>query len=211
MSFFSGDAWVFGNLLQIETPASETKTFKAYSSPDKNSRVKEILKPIGVYELKNCSGDWVQIGSAKGEVKRTVNTWLQKGSYCGNYDYCNADFNIFSPEDIEKDSAENFAGKNATTCQFAAFITDPTSGVFVRAGAGADNAVIKTIPEDSGGTLVFIEVARGDWLKISSAVNSTKTKVFSGKGWIYAPLVSVKLAGYEGFEKGQLKVYQAPD
>lgn len=98
-----------------------------------------------------------------------------------------------------------------TACELAAFVSDPSSGVRVRAGAGTDERVLQTIPADKNGTLVFIAGSRGDWLKISSAVNSRRKKVFSGTGWIYAPLVSVRLAGYEGFKSGKMKIYRTPD
>jgi uncharacterized protein YraI len=192
---FRGDGWVFGQFLTVDTPASETKVFKAYYSPEANSGVKENLKNYKAYELKSCSGDWVQIGSARDEPKRVVNAWLPKGSYCGNYDYCNADANIFAPENTKEDSdSEDFAGENQkeTACEIAAFVADPSSGVNVRSGAGANNSVITTIPKDAGGTLIFIDGAKGDWLKISSAVNSKKTRVFSGTGWVHAPLFFVK-------------------
>lgn len=77
-------------------------------------------------------------------------------------------------------------------CDVAAFVTDPNSGVNVRADAGRKFGIVTTIPRDSRGTLVFISGSKDDWLMISRAVNSKKTTVFSGVGWVHAPLVSVK-------------------
>jgi hypothetical protein len=54
---------------------------------------------------------------------------------------------------------------------------------------------VKTIPRDPAGTLVFIEGSKGEWLKVSRAVNSKKTTVFSGVGWVHAPLLFVKTRG----------------
>lgn len=81
------------------------------------------------------------------------------------------------------------------SCDLAAYVADPHSGVNVRAAAGTDSRILKTIPRDPGGTLVFIDGSKGDWLKISRAVNSKKTHVFSGVGWVYAPLFFVKTRG----------------
>lgn len=102
-------------------------------------------------------------------------------------------------------------GQNETDCELAAFVADPASGINIRADAGLEYGIVTKIPADENGTLVMIEGARGDWLKISSAINSKKTKVFSGTGWIYAPLVSVRLPGYEGFQQGKMKVYRSPN
>jgi hypothetical protein len=85
--------------------------------------------------------------------------------------------------------------QNEAKCDIAAFVADPASGVNVRARAGLSSKIIKTIPRDSGGTLVFIDGSKGDWMKISRAVNSKKTHVFSGVGWVHAPLFFVKTRG----------------
>lgn len=85
--------------------------------------------------------------------------------------------------------------QNETKCEIAAFVADPGSGVNVRKGANLRSSIVKTIPRDPGGTLVFIDGSKGEWLKISRAVNSKKANVFSGLGWVHAPLLFVKTRG----------------
>lgn len=87
------------------------------------------------------------------------------------------------------------SAQGKVSCELAAFVNDPSSGVNVRSGPGLNNRILKTIPRDQGGTLVLIAGASGDWLKISSAVNSNRVRVFSGTGWVHAPLLSVKTRG----------------
>jgi hypothetical protein len=84
------------------------------------------------------------------------------------------------------------AAQTEVACETAGFSADPMSRINVREGAGTGHRVIKTLPRDPGGTLVFINGARGDWVKISSAVNSKKTRIFSGTGWVHAPLLSTR-------------------
>lgn len=79
-----------------------------------------------------------------------------------------------------------------TACNFPAFVTDPASGVNVRSGAGTDFEIVKTVPADSGTTMFDVVASKGDWLKISYAINSKNERVFAGAGWVYAPLLAVK-------------------
>ncbi len=85
--------------------------------------------------------------------------------------------------------------QSETECDIAAFVADPNSGVNVRSGDGIGNSVLKTIPRDPKGTLVFFKGSKGDWLKISRAVSSKRQTVFSGTGWVHAPLLAVKTRG----------------
>lgn len=94
------------------------------------------------------------------------------------------------------------------SCEIAAFVANPASGVNVRSGSGLNHKILKTIPRDSGGTLIFIEGAKGDWLKISSAVNAKKTKVFSGVGWVHAPLLAIKTSSKND---DLIDYYETPD
>ncbi len=85
--------------------------------------------------------------------------------------------------------------QSETKCDVAAFVADRHSGVNVRDGAGLNNKIVKTIPRDAGGTLVFIEGSKGEWLKISRAVSAKRVTVFSGVGWVHAPLLFVRTRG----------------
>jgi hypothetical protein len=93
--------------------------------------------------------------------------------------------------------AQTPSEKSVTACDVAAFVADTSSGVNIRQSSGTDKKILKTIPADSGGTLVFINGSRGKWLRITSAVNTKKEKIFEGTGWVYAPLLAVNLIGGE--------------
>lgn len=87
--------------------------------------------------------------------------------------------------------------QSASKCDLAAFVPDPDSGVNVRSGAGTATSILQTIPRDPDGILVFFNRSKGHWLKISRAVDSKRRTVFSGTGWVYAPLLAVKTRGKE--------------
>ncbi len=87
------------------------------------------------------------------------------------------------------------AAQRVELCDLAAYVADPLSGVNVRTGAGLSSKIVRTIPKDRAGTLIFVTGSKGDWLRISKAVNSKKTAVFEGSGWVYAPLLFVKTRG----------------
>ena len=91
------------------------------------------------------------------------------------------------------------------SCAVTAFVGDSAGSVTIRADAGTEYGIVGNIPRDESGTLVFIDGSRGDWLKIRSATNSDG-QVFDGTGWIYAPLLSVKLPN----DVENLKVYKSP-
>jgi len=86
----------------------------------------------------------------------------------------------------------NAAAQSETDCDMAAFVANTDSGVRVRADADRNASVVGLLPANPGGTLVFITGARAGWLKVSSAIDATKTHVFSGTGWIHAPLLAVR-------------------
>jgi hypothetical protein len=86
-------------------------------------------------------------------------------------------------------------GQRETACVSAAFVADPDRDVTIRSGAGPNHKTLETIPRDPDGTTVIIDGSKGDWLKISRAVNSRKTAVFDGTGWVHASLLSVKTRG----------------
>ncbi|HSK71316.1 MAG TPA: SH3 domain-containing protein [Pyrinomonadaceae bacterium] len=94
-----------------------------------------------------------------------------------------------------------------TKCDVPAFVTDPSSGVNVRAGAGKDSKIVKTVPKDEGRTMFDVVGSKGDWLKVAYAVNSKNENVFSGTGWVHAPLLGVKekLNKYKVFESPTTK------
>lgn len=100
------------------------------------------------------------------------------------------------------------AAQTEVSCETAGFSADPMSGINVREGAGTGHRVINTLSRDSGGTLVFINGAKGDWLKISSAVNSKKARIFVGIGWVYAPLLSTRTSSRND---ELIEYFQAPD
>lgn len=97
-------------------------------------------------------------------------------------------------------------GQKAESCAVTAFVGDAASAVNIRANAGEEFGIAGKLPPDKSGTLVFVNGSKGDWLKISSAINSNG-RVFDGTGWIYAPLLSVKLPN----EVENLKVYKTPN
>jgi uncharacterized protein YraI len=89
-------------------------------------------------------------------------------------------------------------------CDIPAFVTDPSSGVNVRAGTGTNFKIVKTVPRDEGITMFDVVGSKDDWLKVAYAVNSKNEMAFDGTGWVFAPLLSVT-------EKhDQYKVYKSP-
>ena len=208
-TLYTGDAWVFGEFLGITLPYDENKRIKAYASPNKTSKIVKTLEYETEYVFAGCRGDWVQIGFGAGNPANLQKGWIPKGDYCG--DSINDCKSYFDTTAIPFDDEPEGISNGETKCELAAFVSDPASGVNIRSDAGTNFKVVKTIPADRAQTLVFIGGAKGDWLKITSAVNSKKTKVFSGTGWIHAPLLSVRLSGYEGFKSGKMKIYESPD
>jgi SH3-like domain-containing protein len=97
-----------------------------------------------------------------------------------------------------------------TKCDLAAFVTDPASSVNVRSGPGKENRIVKTIQRDASRTMVHLSGVKGDWLKIEHAVNSKSEEVFSGAGWVFAPLLSITVGDADALKEGRLKVYRSP-
>jgi hypothetical protein len=79
-----------------------------------------------------------------------------------------------------------------TACEMAAFVANTDSGVRIRAEADLKAPIVGRLPANAGGTLVFIQGARNGWLKVTSAIDASKTRVFTGTGWIHAPLLAVR-------------------
>lgn len=98
-----------------------------------------------------------------------------------------------------------------TKCDLSAFATDSTSGVNIRAGAGRDFRIIKTVPKDERGTMFDVVGAKGEWLKVVYAVNSGNEAIFSGSGWVLAALLSIKTGGIEALKARRPTVYQSPN
>lgn len=100
-----------------------------------------------------------------------------------------------------------FAQTAETKCGVSAFALDPSSGVNVRAGAGKNFKVVKTVPKDEGRTMFDVVGAKGDWLKVAYAVNSKNENAFSGTGWVHAILLAIKEKrnGYKVFHTPSTK------
>lgn len=94
--------------------------------------------------------------------------------------------------------------KTETKCDVHAFVTDPSSGVNIRSGAGKDFKIIKTIPKDKRQAVISIVGAKDDWLKISLVNNAVHETVFQGTGWVYAHLLAVKE------NRKKYRVYESP-
>lgn len=100
-----------------------------------------------------------------------------------------------------------FSAANAQkeiACDIPAFVTDPSSGVNVRSGAGKNFKILKSVPRDKGKTMFFVTASKGDWVKVSYAVNSKNETAFEGTGWVFAPLLSVTE------KRNQYAVFKSP-
>ena len=195
----TGRAWVFGNLLAVSTPNSSSQ-IKARAMPRNSSRVVQNISPEKEYGIKGCQGSWAKLQFAAGRGNRMQTGWVAEYDYCGDTYKCASFY----------DSTANPIDPTEKKCDAAAFISNPRSGVNVRADAGTNFTILRTIPANRDNTMVFIEGSRGDWLKISSAINRRGTSLFKGTGWVYAPLLSVKLDGVQALTGNGLKIYKAP-
>jgi SH3-like domain-containing protein len=77
-------------------------------------------------------------------------------------------------------------------CALQAFVIDQDpQRVNVRSGPGVAAAVIGNLPTTTvDGVIVTITGARGEWLRITRAVEVSGAPVFfTGEGWVHAPLL----------------------
>jgi SH3 domain-containing protein len=90
-------------------------------------------------------------------------------------------------------------------CKLKAYVIDPDpKGLNVRTRPDPKSPSIAVIPRDPDGTIVEIQGSDGLWLLISKAETIGKKQVFTGKGWVYAPMLGTET-------RAKAKLYLEPD
>jgi hypothetical protein len=102
----------------------------------------------------------------------------------------------------------------ATRCDLHAYVvdTDP-AGLNVRSGPGKQFPVIGNLPRHEYSVTVHVTGAGGGWLHIEGGEKQdTGEVVFSGAGWVFAPMLATQTKDYTGPDPGapRVKVFRQP-
>lgn len=104
---------------------------------------------------------------------------------------------VNSLSDIGVKSHQKQVANSRRSCQIYAYVIDKDpQGVNVRSAPNSSARVLKKLPTNTPAVFVDITASQGQWMEINNADNAGGTRLFQGKGWVYASLLGTSTRGY---------------
>lgn len=99
--------------------------------------------------------------------------------------------------DIKLKSPQKQVVNSRRNCQIYAYVIDKDpQGLNVRSAPNSSARVLKKLPTNTPAVFVDITASQGQWVEINQAESDSGTRLFQGKGWVYASLLGTTTRGY---------------